>query len=128
MCPLSLFVANSNPIILTIEIEKPQLPVIRSVFIVVILQSQSNPPTGCDHLRAHLILLRRTQSRIRKLSLLNQPLGDLVFGHAQALCQIAASPIDHLFLIELHGREVWNRKRSNGFVCSLSFGVGTVPR
>src|SRR5437016_871239 len=85
-------VQSSNPIILTFEIEKPQLTIIRTVFITLTLRVEPNAPAGCDYLRAHLVFDRRAQRSVRKIGGFNRFFANLIFADANSSRQIAARP------------------------------------
>jgi len=94
--PLCLFVANSNSIMLAVEIHQAQLPPAGAIFIRSILRAKPNAPAGRNHLCAHLVFNRRAERSVGEINLLDRLFGDAIFAYAEPLREIATRSKNYL--------------------------------
>lgn len=81
---------------------QPHLMLVRSILKGLAVGPQPDTPARRDHLPAHFIRDRRTQSRVRKVSIIHSLGFDIAFADTQPLGQILACFLDCLFFAQSH--------------------------
>src|SRR5262249_16769380 len=103
-----------NAIILSLELESPDLILIRAIFVGLALGLELDAPAARDHLAAHLAGFGCAESHVRKVCVFYRPFFDVGGLDVQAFGQIAAGVFDCVVFIVCH----YESKRTPGVLCS----------